>query len=205
MSVYLTSDLHDGHARIVEYCGRPFRFEEQQGELVRRWNVVVGPDDVVWILGDLSFRRLDPTRAFLEMLHGHKRLVRGNHDSRSMCRKLVESGHLEAMQDDAMLALDAGPGPVLCAARHAPDFETPWPAGVRLGLHGHCHEKGWLRRRADGRYLVNVGVDQWSFAPVSIVEILARVEAATDADVWPSDTARDVRRGLPSHYAEARA
>ena len=52
---FVTGDTHFGHRRINELAGRPFAtVEEMDAELFRRWNAVVGVDDVVLHLGDLA-------------------------------------------------------------------------------------------------------------------------------------------------------
>ena len=48
---WFTSDTHWGHANILKYDNRPFAtIDEHDEELVRRWNAVVAPGDVVYHL-----------------------------------------------------------------------------------------------------------------------------------------------------------
>jgi calcineurin-like phosphoesterase family protein len=44
-------------------------------------------------------------------------------------------------------------------------------------LHGHTHSKKKISRSSRGTLQINVGVDAWSFFPVSEVAILALIEA----------------------------
>lgn len=77
--IFLVSDLHFNHARIIGYCGRPYRsVTEMNRDLVRRWNSVVGPGDTVYCLGDFCMRG-DP-RNWIRALNGRKIFIRGNHD-----------------------------------------------------------------------------------------------------------------------------
>lgn len=77
-NTFFTSDTHFGHARIIEYCDRPFANVKEMNEaMIDNWNSVVKPDDVVFHLGDFAFA--DPEN-FLDRLNGRKRLVLGNHD-----------------------------------------------------------------------------------------------------------------------------
>jgi calcineurin-like phosphoesterase family protein len=78
---FVTSDQHFSHARISELAERPFAtVEEMNAELVRRWNEVVGPDDIVLHLGDLALGPIEESVGLTEHLNGRRFLVPGNHD-----------------------------------------------------------------------------------------------------------------------------
>jgi calcineurin-like phosphoesterase family protein len=53
-------------------------------QLIRRWNAVVGQDDIVYHLGDFAFELGNTERVqwIFERLNGRKFLVVGNHDVR---------------------------------------------------------------------------------------------------------------------------
>lgn len=83
--VFLTADLHFGHQNILEYAKRPFSSVEEMNEaLVENWNSVVGPKDVVHILGDLCMGKMDDSLKMISRLNGHLYLYTGNHD-RATC------------------------------------------------------------------------------------------------------------------------
>ncbi|AMR57429.1 putative phosphoesterase [Pseudomonas phage vB_PsyM_KIL2] len=50
-NIWFTSDLHFGHKNVIECCNRPWTCEEQDAEIVRRWNSRVGLFDEVYHLG----------------------------------------------------------------------------------------------------------------------------------------------------------
>lgn len=78
---FVTSDTHFSHARISELADRPFTtVEEMNGELARRWNEVVGPDDTVLHLGDLALGPIEESVGITAQLNGRRFLVPGNHD-----------------------------------------------------------------------------------------------------------------------------
>ena len=87
MNLWVTSDTHFGHANMLKFLlpdgvtpMRPFGSVEEVDELmVERWNEVVRPQDHCYHLGDVAMRQ-DMLLKFGKRLHGHKRLVRGNHD-----------------------------------------------------------------------------------------------------------------------------
>ena len=79
---WVTSDLHLGHANILEYCNRPFsNIEEHDDALIANWNSRIKPDDIVFVIGD--FALVDGRRAenYLRRLNGKElHLIKGNHD-----------------------------------------------------------------------------------------------------------------------------
>jgi len=91
MSLFITSDTHFGHAKILSFidqAGEPLRpgfasLDHMHDELVRRWNSVVHNTDTVYHLGDVAISRSG--LKVLERLNGRKILIRGNHDIFKMC------------------------------------------------------------------------------------------------------------------------
>ena len=78
---FFTADTHFGHKMLVEKKLRPFDSVEEMDEaIIERWNAVVRDKDVVYHLGDVSFRPDHETVKILSRLNGQIRLVRGNHD-----------------------------------------------------------------------------------------------------------------------------
>lgn len=85
MTVWLTSDLHLGHLRILEICPKRTilgsTVDEHDEELIRRFNSVVQPNDTVIILGDLIMgKKFVNAPKYLPRLAGNKILLCGNHD-----------------------------------------------------------------------------------------------------------------------------
>ena len=161
MAVFFTSDTHFGHGGALGLYKRPFTSVAAMNEgLIERWNEAVGPNDVVWHLGDFAIGQPRAVMAeLLARLHGHKQLVTGNNDT-------AATMEIEAWDSVAPYAeiTEDGMSLVLC---HYP-FRS-W-RGIYKGwinLHGHCH--GRLKpmpRQFD------VGVDVWGFHPVTLSTIL---------------------------------
>lgn len=101
MKTWFTSDTHFGHANIIRYCSRPFiqpgdlneqkdwiskergreRCEEMDNFLIRRWNETVGPNDIVYHLGDFCMGRgSDATSYLARLAFDTLYFVPGNHD-----------------------------------------------------------------------------------------------------------------------------
>jgi calcineurin-like phosphoesterase family protein len=83
---HATSDLHIGHKNILKYCPnrhnkQPFSsIQEHDEELVKRWNSVVAPHDIVIVGGDVKICGQTYAKGVIARLNGKKILVRGNHD-----------------------------------------------------------------------------------------------------------------------------
>lgn len=206
MTIWFTADQHFGHTNIIKYSGRPFAdVEEMNEELVRRHNAIVRPQDFVWHLGDFAMdKRL--VKTFLSRLNGSHRLIAGNHDACHPChskwqrevRRYTEAGfgHVFAgkpfyeFDDINHVAISHMP----MADFRDPDVRYPdWrpldkditAGGFRYLLHGHVHEK-WKKRDR----MLNIGVDQWNYAPVSMEKAYAEL-GLKDKTQWT-----DLYRGL---------
>jgi calcineurin-like phosphoesterase family protein len=177
MTIWFTSDEHYGHARIIEYCNRPFRDVDQMTEeLIKRHNLLVKEEDLVIHVGDFTFKQaLMP--AILERLKGRHALVAGNHDGCHRCHnnyekathKYLDAGFVSVAQSTVVENFLVAHLPYVGDYSRYGQFR-PKDEGLWL-LHGHVHEAWKVRDR-----MVNVGVDQWSYAPVSLEELKTLVK-----------------------------
>ncbi len=175
MTTWFTSDQHFGHRNIIAYSSRPFaNLDEMHEALIARHNAVVAASDDVWHLGDFALDdRL--VKVFLPRLNGRHFLVAGNHDKCHPCHsrwrrevdRYVQHGFAAIYTDGTELAgFVVNHLPYAASDENAregryPEFR-PKDRGRWL-LHGHVHELWKVRDR-----MINVGVDQWDFAPVSL-------------------------------------
>lgn len=113
MNFYI-SDLHLGHANCLFFDNRPFKNTKEQDEtIINNWNNVVGPDDDVYLLGDISW--YDPKKTILiySKLNGRIHLIKGNHDDKLLQNKDVRNLFVEIC-DYKELRIDHKYGIVLC-------------------------------------------------------------------------------------------
>jgi len=196
---WFTSDLHFGHANVIDYAGRPFpSVGLMNAALVSLWNSIVAPDDEVWVLGDLAMGRIEQSLPHAAQLVGQKHLVLGNHDRPfsdvkrrvhwSECY-LTTGDFRELHHGEVDLELANGIRVRLCHFPYEGDSsdrdryveQRPADDGRWL-LHGHVHEK-WRQR---GR-MINVGVDAWAGQPVAesrVVELMDMGESHLDRLDW---------------------
>lgn len=164
-AVWFTSDLHLGHANIIEYCKRPFASIDAMNEaLVANWNSRVRPEDTVFCLGDFGLGRPEDVIALRKRMNGAVTLLRGNHDRFGKSRAVELN--VQVIEGDAELTL----GATTFHLSHYPRLLAEKLPG-RTHLFGHVHEKFKVR---DG--MLNIGVDVWDFRPITPDEALAALK-----------------------------
>lgn len=194
--LWFTSDTHFSHRNSMRYCGRPFLTVEACDEaMIKRWNEVVKPDDLIIHMGDVAMHT-KPMERIIPKLNGHKILIIGNHDliyhqyflktrgqkfiDRMMeiyknvgFSKIFDSGK-------TIITSPTGDSPGLkIRLSHFPtknahdgyhnnkhDASRPIDDGT-LNICGHVHNS-WLKRGNN----INVGVDVWDFRPVSLDDVI---------------------------------
>lgn len=172
--IWYTADHHFGHKRIIELAHRPFSsVEEMDEEMVRRWNAIVARGDTVYHVGDFAFADHTP---YLSRLNGQKRLILGNHDHSN--RVKAAKGWATV---DSMLTIKDGETPIVLCHYGL----RVWNRSHYGALHFYGHSHGSLPGDSQS---CDVGVDCWSFAPVSLDEIRSRLGAHP-------------MRGEPDHHA----
>jgi len=202
MNVFFTSDHHFGHANIIRFeplnrideRGVMFESVKQMDEcLIARWNEVVGVDDLVYHLGDASYKQ-ETLRAVMPRLNGRKILVCGNHDPyfKRMCsndkreQDLAQLRAREAGFESVHMELEIeveGIGRVkLNHYPYTPLNEgdelyprylelRPEPTGEELLIHGHVHSQWFSKKQIGQPLMINVGVDTWRLRPLSVEDL----------------------------------
>ena len=125
--VWLTTDTHFSHAKMIEKGFRPPDFEQR---IVSQWNERIAPEDTVIHLGDVIVGEDRNLSSVLSILHGRKILVRGNHDKKS-CNWYMQRGFLFACD----------------GFQHGKVWFTHKPAvflppDCLINVHGHLHSDG---------------------------------------------------------------
>lgn len=82
MKFFAISDTHFGHAKIIDYCNRPFSSVEEMDEvMIKNWNETVSNNDTVLHLGDFGLGNKEYIASIVKRLNGKKILILGNHDN----------------------------------------------------------------------------------------------------------------------------
>lgn len=166
--VFFTADLHFNHANLVSKGHRKFAdVNEMNAVLVQRWMETVGPQDHVYILGDVSFAPAATAADQVRVLPGVKHLVAGNHDHK-LRRHDAFNRAFKWVKDLTEIKVE-GQRIVLC--HYALLTWNQMHRGSWM-LHGHSHNA--LRPDPNARRL-DVGVDAWDYRPVSFEQIRAQM------------------------------
>lgn len=175
--VWVTSDWHFCHDRDFIYKPRGFsNVYEMTGEIIRRYNEVVQPDDDVYVLGDLMLNDNEAGLHAIKQLKGKIHVIRGNHDTNARmdlyltCDNIVEvceakylrygKYHFYLSHYPALTANYDDDKPLktkmvsLCGHTHTPDKWHDWDKGLIY----HCE------------------VDSHGNKPVSIEQIISDIK-----------------------------
>lgn len=162
--VFICSDTHFGHFNIIKYCNRPWpTVDLMNSAIIKRWNETIGEDDIVIFLGDFLFAKnrdaFVETQRFAAALHGHKIIVKGNHDYKKF--RYVDAGFTFETYQDYWL------GDIyLC---HSPFDLDNVSKEARHIFYGHVHNN---LIENPPRNSTNVCLDANEFTPLDITNQL---------------------------------
>ena len=171
--VFFTSDTHFNHSNIIYLCRRPFSsVDEMNGTLIKNWNSVVKPDDIVFHLGDFALGDSTVWNSLLDKLQGHIYLICGNHD-----HKILDSSNIskrfEAVADQMMIDVDGQK----ILLNHYPFFTYSTSRQTVWQLFGHVHSNPYTSSDDSSKlqYLwpiqYDVGVDNNYYSPISFNQL----------------------------------
>ena len=165
--VFLISDTHFDHEKIIGYCRRPFRDVQQMNEqMARRWNKTVRPQDEVYFVGDLALgknaRRISK---WLKRLNGNITIIRGDHDNPESGVPLLESKKISRGGIEFLLVHD----PEHANASHN------WRGWT---IHGHHHNNDLEKYpliHPENR-TVNVSAELLNYTPLDIDQLVEKIK-----------------------------
>ena len=162
--IFVCADLHFSHKNIIKYENRPFEdIHDMNKQLVRNWNRVVKKDDIVFVLGDVSFASRRITRELVTKLNGHKRLIMGNHDRDRSVQKWMDIGFEWV-----------SPFPVIineyCVLMHEPPqyFNDACPY---FYVYGHVH--GTADYASHTEHSACVSIERLDYTPALLEDVLS--------------------------------
>lgn len=191
---WFISDTHFSHAFVAGLRQGIARedvtqkdISEHDERIIRAWNRVVQPEDIVWHLGDLAVKPVGRVAHLVARLAGRKRLILGNHDQ---AHPMFGSKSFDQFDDTLAAGFEwVGPfahvGLDLGGTRHTRVALSHFPYGAdreekadpremqwrlrdegNLLIHGHLHSNEPMTSDRE----VHVGWDTWH-RPVSRHEV----------------------------------
>ena len=139
MKTWIGSDFHWGHTNIMKFCPvSRARFNNDlqymNETMIREWNDIVQPEDMVYILGDIAFLPVNKSIAVMQRLNGTKILIEGNHD-----KKALESKEFRECFEEVHSYLEIDYGGHKIVMFHYPIAEFNQQHRGALHFHGHLH------------------------------------------------------------------
>ena len=162
--VWMTADLHLGHANIIGFCDRPFHSVGVMNAALLAQLSKVGPEEILVIVGDVLMGEYEQSIELVRQIPGRKILVVGNHDFKrdGRCPMLRERN----LSGEGPLFEAVVPFLVWSGAQGRTVLVTHYPLQVPdahrvllpyLNYHGHLH-RGVLPPTEKVKYM-NVGWD----------------------------------------------
>ena len=173
--IYFTSDFHLSHDAIREYSNRPFdNIEDMNETIIQNFFDTVRGGDVVYFLGDLSWDT-EVAKDFLFSIPKNIsfHFIVGNHDKNPIIK--VAKGFCDSvswMRDIKIKEQKI----TLC---HYPMISWNCSHWGAFMLHGHHHSNIIEEKFPDGK-IMNVGVDENDFYPVSFTQVQVYMEHRKD-------------------------
>lgn len=172
--IWFTSDTHFMHNKEFLYDARGFNTpEEMCEEIVKRWNEVVSPEDIVYHLGDVILSDTEKGISFVKKLNGKIHLIRGNHDTDSKVKQYKTCSNIISIEWATMIKYKKR----MFYLSHCPSItrtpdDSPNKQGI-INLYGHTHQN--TNFYENNPYMYHVGMDSHNLTPVSIDEILIEI------------------------------
>lgn len=174
--IWITSDWHFGHDR--EFIWKPRGFssvEEMNKTILNKHNAIVGPEDDVYVLGDLMLGNSTTGLEYIKSMNGKLHIVYGNHDTNN--RKLAYAILPNVVECANVITLKFNKHHFYLS--HYPtltgNLERESLKQMTLNLYGHTHQKGNFYM--DMPYMYHVGVDSHDCAPCLIDDVLEEMYA----------------------------
>ena len=161
--VWLISDNHFNHQKIIEYSNRPFKTVEQMNEeMIKKWNSVVKEDDKIYHLGDFGFSSKEQIANIISKLNGRIFLILGNHDNHTP--QWYRDTGIKEVYDHPIIIKD------FIVLSHAPqsficDSRTPY-----VNFFGHVHDSKMFETYGPRHFCACV--ERHDYKPVNIEEVI---------------------------------
>lgn len=179
--IWFSSDLHFNHDREFVWQARGFNsVEEMNEQIIERFNSVVAPGDILYLLGDTALggggnEILMQNKALIERLNGEIYMVLGNHDTNpriemyKSCKNVVEADKWANKIKYNGYHFYLSHFPTLTG-----NLEKESLKQCTCNLFGHTHQISNFHM--DIPYLYHVGVDSHNCYPVLLDNVIEEMK-----------------------------
>jgi calcineurin-like phosphoesterase family protein len=168
--IFVTSDTFLGRVEILDIAKRPFKDISEMNEvIVKNWNAVVGPNDIVYHLGNLAWTPLEAEELLIR-LNGSIKLLMGDYDDAA----LEISRYLKDKIEIIPLAFYKEPKTNTILSHWE---MANWPGKDKGIYHFHGHSLNTKKIDLNISRAINACTDEWNFKPI---EILKSIELFKD-------------------------
>jgi calcineurin-like phosphoesterase family protein len=178
--IYVSSDLHFNHRRIIEFCpnsrGHCNSTEHMNEVIINNFNSVIMPEDTLYLLGDIGFGQVEAAVELIARLNGRKIWIHGNHD-----RKFWNNPYYHENKSRMGVAQDTPYKTIhhtvdgvkqMVVMFHFPIENWESRSNGSIHIHGHLHsgsDQMIIQRRMD------VGVDGNGLMPYLLDDVINRL------------------------------
>ena len=177
--IYFTSDTHFGHDREFLWGPRGFsNHVDHDKEVIRRWNEVIGPDDIVYHLGDVMLGDKEYGISCLRQLNGHIKIIPGNHDTQTRLDLYRMVENVEVLGLAEMIKYKK----YHFYLSHHPTMtsnleKAPYLRMHLINLYGHTHQQTQFYNGIP--FMFHVGLDSNNNTPISIDDAIEVMKKET--------------------------
>lgn len=177
--IFLTSDTHFGHDREFLWGPRGFTNSQEHDEaVIKNWNETVGPDDIVYHLGDLMLGDNAHGIECVKRLNGHIKLIRGNHDTDARWKLYGTLPNVELLGWADVIKYKK----YNFYLSHHPTMTSNLEKAPHLRMHlinlyGHTHQMGKFYQ--DMPYMFHVGLDSNDNRPILLDDAIELMKEET--------------------------
>ena len=182
---WFLADLHFGHPNVLHLSQRPFEnLQEMEKTILNNINKVVKPEDILVLVGDVCLGKKSEWVRLLDSINTKNViLIKGNHDSWKQIPKdlvILVAEQMLIRAHNRLFLVSHYPYRVSWLRRFLRRLpkslgspRRPKDTGLWL-LHGHNHSKTQMVDYHPRMF--SVGVDANGFAPISITEIISKIQ-----------------------------
>lgn len=171
-NIWFTGDTHFNHDKEFVWKVRGFNSVQEMNEsIIEKWNSLVYPDDIVYLLGDVIMGELNEEGLrLISRLNGRKFLAYGNHDTENKIKKYKELNLFEDIQMGYRIKYKKKS----FILTHYPTIVANGDECKVINLFGHTHQTE--NRYENHMDMFHVGMDSHNCEPIKLEEIIEQIK-----------------------------